>query len=417
MNKLKIKSCQTKTCTNAIWVQLDSTLDETFYSHIEPFWSLLSKDSSRLVIFDFEMLTSWTPLGLGFFLGMSKSLFHQTRAIWFSHSSPEFIQAILAFDAAFFTRVHQATTEDIQDIRSLSLHIPVDHFSLSVQESELKSGQAFTLRIEAKDHQSRIIPDYTGIPHLMIDRGMISPTLITEMKNGFWEGQTVISGSGPINLRIWDDAIEGTLTLNLTEIGSPVTFPITVECPGCHKQNVVSKADVSRCMKCNHIYFVDPQGHLIPLKPGIQPLGDFVRHLTFNIPSDINYLNLVRNFIVGVAHEENVDEEQVSQIEMAMDEALANVVEHAYAYDSFQEVHISICLYQDAMEIIITDHGRSFDSQKTPLPNLKEHIEQRRVGGLGRYLMKTLMDEVHYQRHHHTNELRMLKRFNSRSAS
>jgi serine/threonine-protein kinase RsbW len=100
---------------------------------------------------------------------------------------------------------------------------------------------------------------------------------------------------------------------------------------------------------------------------------------------------------------------------MALDEALANVVEHAYTYDCYQDVEIRVCLFPDKLEILITDQGRIFDGNKMPLPDLKEHIEQRKVGGLGRYLMNTLMDEVEYRRRRGTNELLMVKYLSPRS--
>ncbi|MCK5219138.1 ATP-binding protein, partial [bacterium] len=104
-------------------------------------------------------------------------------------------------------------------------------------------------------------------------------------------------------------------------------------------------------------------------------------------------------------------EEKITQIEMSLDEALANVIEHAYSFDAYQEIQVNLWIYAHHLEIVIKDYGRSFDSESIPLPNLKKHIEERRIGGLGRYLIQTLMDEVAYRKGFHSNELRMIKRF------
>lgn len=221
----------------------------------------------------------------------------------------------------------------------------------------------------------------------------------------------ILSQPGPVKIRVWDEQGTGAVEV-VTELeGEEVKFPINVICPGCHATNVAGKADVVRCVHCNEIYFIDKFGHVIPLRPGETSGEGIVKRVEFTMPSDVNYLNHVRNFIVGVSSEEKIDDEKVSQIEMSLDEALANVIEHAYSYDAYQQINISIALYKNKLEIILRDQGRSFDSENTPLPDLKKHIEERRVGGLGRYLMMTLMDEVDYKTDAHYNQIRMVKKF------
>jgi anti-sigma regulatory factor (Ser/Thr protein kinase) len=46
--------------------------------------------------------------------------------------------------------------------------------------------------------------------------------------------------------------------------------------------------------------------------------------------------------------------------------------------------------------ISITDYGKSFEPNAIPEPDLQKYYRQKRVGGLGMYLMKTLMDDVKY---------------------
>ena len=51
---------------------------------------------------------------------------------------------------------------------------------------------------------------------------------------------------------------------------------------------------------------------------------------------------------------------------------------------------------KNTFTIEITDFGKSFDPELVPNPDLQKYIDQGRVGGLGMFLMKTLMDEVKY---------------------
>lgn len=285
------------------------------------------------------------------------------------------------------------------------------HFNITINSETITCGVHFKVRIDVMDPYGNIMEDYDGITHIIADHGLVYPTIIKNFINGHWEGEMIVSQPGQVHIRAWDDHGIGVAEIETELRGKEVDFPISVKCPGCHVSNVVGKADVFRCVHCNEIYFVDKFGHIIPLRPGETSGQGIVKRLEFTMPSDVNYLNHVRNFIVGVSAEEKIDDDKVAQIEMSLDEALANVIEHAYSYDAYQQINISVALYEHQLEIILRDQGRSFDSENTPLPDLKKHIEERRVGGLGRYLMKTLMDEVDYQSDGRYNQIRMVKKF------
>ncbi|MBN1596304.1 ATP-binding protein [candidate division FCPU426 bacterium] len=287
----------------------------------------------------------------------------------------------------------------------------VQHFNININAKEIVSGEPFTMYIQALDAGNQLCRDYLGHPHLIVDRGIISPVLARGFSSGEWRGRVIVTGPGKLKVRVWERESIGEIEIMVVEKGAAVVFPIEIKCPGCREDNISGKADIFRCIHCNEIYYVDKFGHVIPLKHGKHSDIGYVKHLEFKMPSDVNYLNHVRNFIVGISGEENIEEEKISQIEMSLDEALANVVEHAYSFDPYQEIQVEAWLYSDKLEIVIRDHGRTFDSKNTPLPDLKKHIEERRVGGLGRYLITKFMDEVEYRSTGHTNELRMVKRF------
>ncbi|MCK5243053.1 ATP-binding protein [bacterium] len=287
----------------------------------------------------------------------------------------------------------------------------VHHFAVKINTAEVLSGEPFAMVIEAQDAGNNPVQDYSGYSHLIVDKGMISPVLAQNFEKGIWKDKVIVTGLGKIKIRVWDEQCTGEVGLKVIEKGELVNFPIEIKCPGCCETNIAGKIEVFRCIHCNEIYYVDKFGHVISLKHGKHSDIGYVKHLEFKMPSDVNYLNHVRNFIVGISCEENIEQEKIAQIEMSLDEALANVVEHAYSFDPYQEIQVEAWLYADKLEIVIRDHGRSFDSENTPLPDLKKHIEERSVGGLGRYLIMKFMDDVKYCSTGHTNELWMVKRF------
>ncbi len=97
-------------------------------------------------------------------------------------------------------------------------------------------------------------------------------------------------------------------------------------------------------------------------------------------------------------------------MELAVDEACANVMEHAYGKDLTKEVSVRATLDGDTVEIAVIDTGQGFDPTAVEQLDLEKLISSRRSGGLGMRLMKTLMDEVHYEMiPGKKNELRMIK--------
>ena len=82
-------------------------------------------------------------------------------------------------------------------------------------------------------------------------------------------------------------------------------------------------------------------------------------------------------------------------LETAVDEATTNVVKYAYHGEAgfFQ---ISCELQGHEIVVTIRDRGKQFDPNSIPLPDVDADLENRRVGGLGIYMMKKIMDDVRY---------------------
>lgn len=131
------------------------------------------------------------------------------------------------------------------------------------------------------------------------------------------------------------------------------------------------------------------------------------------IPSQSDNLELIRCFISKVAEKVGFSEEDVGKIELACDEACANVIKHAYT-DAHREQSLDIAIQIDYQKFIVfvTDHGKGFDPKIIELPNMKEYLAELKVGGLGIYLMRTLMDEVDYNIEPGVrNQVKMVKYF------
>ena len=135
------------------------------------------------------------------------------------------------------------------------------------------------------------------------------------------------------------------------------------------------------------------------------------RKLTLHVPSSTEYLALIREFVSTVGAQAGLDGAEVAQVELAVDEACANVIEHAYGHDATKEVVVRATFDAEELHIEVVDTGHGFDPTAVPETDVPRLVAQRKSGGLGMRLIKTLMDEVRYEiEPGRKNELHMVKR-------
>jgi len=128
-------------------------------------------------------------------------------------------------------------------------------------------------------------------------------------------------------------------------------------------------------------------------------------------PARFEFLDEIREFVAQVAREGSFTEKDIYSLQLAADEAASNIIEHAYEGISDADLDISCDMQGDTLTITMHDDGKSFDPSNVKQPNLKADLSERQIGGLGLYLMRKLMDEVHYESNPHTgNLLTMTKR-------
>ncbi len=121
------------------------------------------------------------------------------------------------------------------------------------------------------------------------------------------------------------------------------------------------------------------------------------RKFMLQVPSSTENLALIREFVSSAASQAGFDKKDIAKLELAVDEACANVIEHAYGHDVSKEVVVRATLADDALSIDIEDTGDGFDPQTINQEKLEKLISDRKTGGLGMRLMKSLMDEVRYE--------------------
>jgi serine/threonine-protein kinase RsbW len=121
------------------------------------------------------------------------------------------------------------------------------------------------------------------------------------------------------------------------------------------------------------------------------------RKFKLQVPSSTENLALIREFVTTVGRQAMMSDEDISKLELAVDEACANVIEHAYGHDITKEVDVRAVFDEDEVRISVIDSGRGFDPAKVYQETVEKLVAQRKSGGLGIRLIKSLMDDVSYE--------------------
>ncbi len=125
-------------------------------------------------------------------------------------------------------------------------------------------------------------------------------------------------------------------------------------------------------------------------------MGDTRRclQLKFAMPSDPRYLPVVRGAIGPLAEAIGWDESECRAIVLALDEALANVIRHAYHDRADGLIELECRESMDGLEITLLDNGDAPDRSKI----CAREIGCDQPGGLGTHIIKQVMDRVSYEK-------------------
>jgi len=114
-------------------------------------------------------------------------------------------------------------------------------------------------------------------------------------------------------------------------------------------------------------------------------------------PAKLEQLDSIRQFAGQAASDLGMAEPEVYAVELAVDEACSNMIEYAYRGIDGGDIECTCDPQDDKLTIILRDHGKPFDVSKVPPPDFSTDLKNRRVGGLGIYLMRHYMDEVRFE--------------------
>jgi len=126
-------------------------------------------------------------------------------------------------------------------------------------------------------------------------------------------------------------------------------------------------------------------------------LGDVKLQRSLTLPNDVETIPQLNEFIDTVAEAIGLDMSLTMSLNLAIEEAVVNVMDYAYPPGEKGDVTIDVCVSDEWLQFIISDAGTPFDPTQKEEADTTLSVDERPIGGLGIFLVRQLMDTIHYQ--------------------
>ena len=133
-----------------------------------------------------------------------------------------------------------------------------------------------------------------------------------------------------------------------------------------------------------------------PKPEGYRPVKSMKENrFELKVDSKLENLSIISDFITKVMSQIGAKGRSISDVQLAVDEACTNIIRHAYS-ERKDIITIALEIVDEDLIVTITDRGEPFKPDSIPPPDLESDVGERKIGGLGIYFMRKLMDEVSY---------------------
>jgi anti-sigma regulatory factor (Ser/Thr protein kinase) len=123
-------------------------------------------------------------------------------------------------------------------------------------------------------------------------------------------------------------------------------------------------------------------------------------------------LNDMIDFVSSHAQLAGLSRQECYDVQLGCEEVFNNIIHYSYPDSSIGSVEISCSTGCESVRlvIIVKDSGIAFNPLQLPLPDITAPVEERRVGGLGIFLLKKMFDTIEYERSENKNVLKLCKK-------
>ena len=129
-----------------------------------------------------------------------------------------------------------------------------------------------------------------------------------------------------------------------------------------------------------------------------------------SLQNDIRQIPTLNRFVKQVLSRMGVESSLIRRLQLAVEEAVVNVMEYAYPAGVTGDISLQISSDGQNLTFVIKDQGVAFDPTMKEKPDTTLAAEDRPIGGLGILLVRELMDSINYTRTEGVNVLTLIKK-------
>ena len=133
------------------------------------------------------------------------------------------------------------------------------------------------------------------------------------------------------------------------------------------------------------------------------------RVLAMALRNDRRELTRIGERVDAFGHECGLSHDETAQINLVLDEMVSNVIKYGYADAEEHRIDVTVTVDSHSVQISIEDEGKAFNPLEAPVPDLDLSIEERPIGGLGVFLVRSIVDTFDYRREGNRNVVTLRK--------
>lgn len=130
----------------------------------------------------------------------------------------------------------------------------------------------------------------------------------------------------------------------------------------------------------------------------------------FQVPANEKLIDEMIKPIISSLEENDIAFKCIYQINLALEELFVNISKYAYSdNEGIIDISYEISDNPKQLKVIIRDKGKEFNPLAKEDPNLNVSVQERKIGGLGIYIVKNMVDDIKYHRANDENVLEITK--------
>ena len=132
--------------------------------------------------------------------------------------------------------------------------------------------------------------------------------------------------------------------------------------------------------------------------------------VTVSFKNQLGEIERLGQVVTEFAQRQHWSSQVLFEVNVSLEEILANVISYAYEDDKEHAIILRLSFANGEMTAQVKDDGRPFNPLEVAEPDIDQPIEERKVGGLGIYLVRKFMTDLAYERREGKNRLTLKKK-------